>query len=84
MDYTKCLGENTTRHTNEKIGRQDPSTIKRNENASMDYTTFVNTVGKEKVEKFRRMNYTISQENNEEFSRYSFSGNIFKKTEITQ
>jgi len=33
----------------------------------MDYTTFVNIVGKEKVGKFRRMNDIISQENNEEF-----------------
>jgi len=48
-----------------KIGRQDPSTIQHNEDASMDYATFVNIVGKEK-EKFRRMNDIISQENNEE------------------
>jgi len=67
VDYTKCVGKNTTRPTNEKIGRQDPSTIQRNEGASMDYATFVNIVGKEKVEKFRRMNDIISQENNEEF-----------------
>jgi len=33
----------------------------------MDFATIVNIVGKEKVEKFRRMNDTISQENNEEF-----------------
>ena len=26
VDYTKCLGKNTTSLTNEKIGRQDPST----------------------------------------------------------
>jgi hypothetical protein len=32
----------------------------------MDYTTFVNIVGKEKVEKFRRINDILSQENNEE------------------
>jgi hypothetical protein len=67
VDYTKCLGKNTTRPTNEKIGRQDPSTIQCNEDASMYYATFVNIVGKEKVEKFRRMNDIISQENNEEF-----------------
>jgi len=67
VDYTKCLGENTTRPTNEKIGRQDPSTIQYNEDASMVYTTFVNIVGKENVEKFRRINDIISQENNEEF-----------------
>ena len=67
IDYTQCLGKNTTRPTNEKTGRQDPSTIQRNEDASMDYATFVNIVGKEKVEKFRRMNDTISQENNEEY-----------------
>ena len=67
MDYTQCLGKNTTRPTNEKIGRQDPSTIQHNEDASMDYATFVNIVGKEKVETFRRMNDIISQENNEEF-----------------
>jgi hypothetical protein len=42
--YTKCLGKNTTGPTNEKIGRQDPSTVQRNEDASMDYTTFVNIV----------------------------------------
>jgi hypothetical protein len=52
VDYTKCLGKNTTRPTNEKTGRQDPSTIQRNEDASMEYATFVDTVGKEKVEKF--------------------------------
>jgi len=51
-DYTKCLGKNTTRPTNEKIGRQDPSTIHCKEDASMDYATFVNIVGKKKVEKF--------------------------------
>ena len=34
----------------------------------MDYATFVNIVGKEKVEKFRRMNDIICQENNEEAS----------------
>jgi len=67
VDCTKCLGKNTTRPTNEKIGRQDPSTIQRNEDASMDYATFVNIVGKEKVEKFGRMNDIICQENNEEF-----------------
>jgi len=67
VDYTKYLGKNTTRPTNEKIGRQDPSTIQRNEDTSMDYATFVNIVGKEKVEKFRRMTDIISQENNEEF-----------------
>jgi hypothetical protein len=33
----------------------------------MDYATFVNIVGKKKVEKFRRMNDIFSQENNEEF-----------------
>jgi hypothetical protein len=33
----------------------------------MDYATFVNIVGKEKVEKLRRMNDINSQENNEEF-----------------
>jgi len=66
VDYTKCLGKNTTRPTNEKTGRQDPFTIQRNEDASMDYATFVNIVGKEKVEKFRRMNDIIYQENNEE------------------
>jgi hypothetical protein len=66
VDCTKCLGKNSTRSTNEKIGRQDPSTIQRNEDASMDYVTFVNIVGKEK-EKFRRLNDIISQENNEEF-----------------
>ena len=53
MDYTKCFGKNTARPTNEKIGRQDPSTIQRNEDASVDYATFVNIVGKEKAEKFR-------------------------------
>jgi len=31
----------------------------------MDYATFVNIVGKEKVEKYRSMNDIISQENNE-------------------
>jgi hypothetical protein len=67
VDYTKCFGENTTRLTNEKIGRQDPSTIQRNEDASMDYATFVNIVEKDRVEKLRRMNDIISQENNEEF-----------------
>ena len=67
MDYTRCLGKNTTRPANEKIGRQDTSTIQRNENAYMDYATFVNIGGKEKVEKFSRMNDIISQENNEEF-----------------
>jgi len=56
VDYTKCLGKNTTRPTNEKIGRQDPSTIQRNEDASMDYATFVNIVGKKTAEMFRRMN----------------------------
>ena len=67
MDYTKSLGKNTTGITNEKIGRQDLSIIQRNEDASMDYATFVNIVGKEKVEKFRRMNDIFSPENNEEF-----------------
>ena len=62
-----AFGTNTTRPTNGKIGRQDPSTIKRNEDTSMDYATFVNIVGKEKVEKFRRMNDIISEESNEEF-----------------
>jgi hypothetical protein len=46
--YTKCIGKNTTRPTNEKISRQDPSTVLRNEDASMDYATFVNIVGKRK------------------------------------
>jgi hypothetical protein len=64
VDYAKCLDKNTTRFTNEKIGRQD---LQRNEAVSMDYTTFVNIVGKEKAENFRRMNDIISQENNEEF-----------------
>jgi hypothetical protein len=39
VDYTKCLGKNATarpRRTNEKNGRQDPSTTKPNQNASMD------------------------------------------------
>jgi len=67
VDYTKCLGKKTTRPTNEKICMQDPSTIQRNEDDSMDYAIFVNIAGKEKVEKFRRMNDIISQENNEEF-----------------
>ena len=67
VDYIKCLGKNKTRPTTEEIGRPDPSTIQRNEDASMDFATFVNIVGKEKVEKFRRMNDIISQENNEEF-----------------
>jgi len=67
VDYTKCLGKNTTRSKNEKIGRQNSSTIQCNEDASMDYATFVNIVGKEKVEKFKRMNDIVSQENNEEF-----------------
>jgi len=67
VDYTKSLCKNTTRPTNEKFGRQDPSTTQRKEDASMDYATFVNIVGKEKVEKFRRMNDIITQENNEEF-----------------
>jgi hypothetical protein len=62
-----ALVKNTTRPTNEKIGRQDPATIQCSENASMDYDTFVNIVGKEEIEKFRRMNDIISQENNEEF-----------------
>ena len=53
--------------TNEKTGRQDPSTIQRNEDNSMDYATFVNIVGKEKVEKCRKMTDIISQENNREF-----------------
>ena len=43
-----ALVKNTTRPTNEKIGRQDPSTIQCNEDVSMDYTTFVNILGKEK------------------------------------
>jgi hypothetical protein len=54
VDYTKCLGKNATtrtRCTNEKNGREDPCTINRNEDASMDYATFVNIVGKEKVER---------------------------------
>ena len=59
VDYTKCLGKNTTRLTNEKTGRKDSSPIQRNEDASMDYATFVNIVGKEK-EKFRIMNDIIS------------------------
>ena len=67
VDYTKCLGKNTTRPKNEKIRKQDSSTIQRNEDASMDCATFVNIVGKEKVEKFRKMNDILSQENNEEF-----------------
>ena len=79
MDYTKSLDKNTTRHTNEKIGRQDPSTIQRKEDASMDYTTFVNIVGKEKVEKFRRMNDIISQENNEEFFTLSLLWEYFQE-----
>jgi hypothetical protein len=69
VNYTKCLGKNATtrpRHTNEKNGREDPCTIKRTENTSMDYAIFVNIVGKEKVEKFRRINDIISRENNEE------------------
>ena len=45
---------------------QDPSTIQRNEDASMDYATFLNNAGKEKVEKYKRMDDIISQENNEE------------------
>jgi len=65
--YTKCLSKNTTRPTNEKIGRHEPCTIQRNEDSSMDYAIFVNIVGKKKEEKFRRMNDTISEENNEEF-----------------
>jgi hypothetical protein len=65
VDYTKSLVKNTSRPTNEKIGRQDPSTTQRKEDASMDYVTFVNIVEKEKVETFRRMNDIISQENNE-------------------
>ena len=56
-----------TRPTNEKTGRQDPSTIQHNEDNSMDYATFVNIVGKEKVEKCRKMTDIISQENNKEF-----------------
>jgi len=67
VDYTKCLDKNTARPTNEKNGRQDPSTIQCNEDASMVYTTFVNIVGKENVEKFRRINDMITQENDEEF-----------------
>ena len=67
VHYTKYLGKNSTRPTNEKIGRQDPSTIQRNEDTSMDYAIFVNIVGKDKVEKFRTMTDIISQENNEEF-----------------
>ena len=58
----------TIRPTNGKIGRQGPSTIQRNEVVSTDYATFVNIVGKEKVEKFGRMNDIISQENNEFFT----------------
>ena len=68
VDCTKCLGKNTTRPTNEKIGRQDSSTIHHNEDASMEYATSLNIVGKEKVEKFRRMNDIICQENNEFFT----------------
>jgi hypothetical protein len=59
VDYTKCLGKNAAtrpRRTNENNGRADPCTIKRNEDTSMDYATFVNIVGKDKVEKFRRIN----------------------------
>jgi hypothetical protein len=67
VDYTKSHVKYTTRPTNEKIGRQYSSAIQRKEDASMDYTTFINIVGKEKVEKFRRMNDIISQENKEEF-----------------
>ena len=67
VDCFKCLGKNTTRPTNEKFGMQDPSTIQRNEDASMDYATFVNIVERKKLEKFRRMNDIISHENNEEF-----------------
>jgi len=51
-DYTKCLGHTTTRPTNEKIVRQDRSTMHRNEDAPMDYATFVNIVGKYRVGKF--------------------------------
>ena len=65
--YTKCLGKTTTRPSNGKIDRQDPCTIQRNEDSSMDYATFVNIVGKQKEEKLRRMNDIICQENNEEF-----------------
>jgi hypothetical protein len=83
VDYTKCFGKNTTRPTNEKTGRHNP-TIQRNEDASMDYATFVNIVGKEKVEKSRKMNDIISQKIMKNFSPYCISGNIFKKTEITQ
>ena len=68
VDYTKFLGKNTNRPTNEKIGRQDPSTIRPNEDASMDDATFVNIVGKEEVENSELMNDITSQENNEEFS----------------
>jgi len=67
VDYTKCLGKNATRPTNEKVDRQDLYTLQGNEDASMDYATFVNIFGKEKEEKFRRMNDIISQEYNEEF-----------------
>jgi hypothetical protein len=69
VDYTKCLGKNATtrpRRTNEKNGREDPCTMKRNEDTSMDYATFVNIVGKVKVERFRRVNDIISRENDEE------------------
>jgi hypothetical protein len=50
----------------------------------MDYSTFVNVVGKEKVEKFRRMNDIIFKKILKNFSSCSISGNIFKKTQITQ
>jgi len=81
--YTKCLSKNTTRPTNEKFDRQDPCTVQRNEDSSVDYAAFLNIVRKEKEEKFRRMNDITSQEN-KSFSPYSVSGYIFKKTEITQ
>jgi hypothetical protein len=70
VNYTKCLRKNATtrpRRTNEKIGRQDPFTMKRNKDAAMAYAIFVNIVGKEKLEKLRRVNDILSQENNEEF-----------------
>jgi hypothetical protein len=59
--FTKCLGKNTTQPTNEKIGRQDPSTVQRNEDASMDYATFVNIVGKEKEERFIYIKFANKQ-----------------------
>ena len=49
----------------------------------MDYAIFVNIVGKDKVEKFRRMTDMISQENNEEFFTLFRLWEYFQKTEIT-